>query len=348
MPPLLHVPQLNTNDGFANALLGNVNSYSQYTGTTTFNVKYWNVELYVQDNWKVNRRLTLDIGMRFYHQTPQEDVNDTFVNFIPSTLFPVGHAADLRPGLFQRRRDLHQCRQWPGGARIPLTGATAASGFIGDFVPNSGDPTAGLVVLGSTACRWLHTISRRWPLRPRIGFAYDLFGDGKTAIRGGFGMFYNRLDGNQVYAMSGQAPTCLPGVGQQCDPGPNRGAKHGSPAQSVESEHRSQQSLHLAALQRSVGHGHERQPRHAAKLRPRTPWSVSAPAWDHSYNQHLTYNPNWIPIGTGWPFTPSNINPTTAGNTSADIGSIFERTTLPGVRRNEQFRFHGGQQSTTL
>ena len=36
------VPQLNTNDGFANALLGNVNSYSQYTGTTTFDVKYWN------------------------------------------------------------------------------------------------------------------------------------------------------------------------------------------------------------------------------------------------------------------------------------------------------------------
>jgi outer membrane receptor protein involved in Fe transport len=57
-------PQLNTNDGFANALLGNVNSYSQWTGTTTFDVKYWNVEFYAQDNWKVNRRLTLDLGLR--------------------------------------------------------------------------------------------------------------------------------------------------------------------------------------------------------------------------------------------------------------------------------------------
>ena len=52
--------------------------------------------------------------------------------------------------------------------------------------------------------------------------------------------------------------------------------------------------------------------------------------WDHGYKQHITYNPNYIPIGTGWPFTPSNINPTTAGNTSADIGSIFERSIYPG------------------
>jgi hypothetical protein len=50
----------------------------------------------------------------------------------------------------------------------------------------------------------------------------------------------------------------------------------------------------------------------------------------YSYNQHLTYNINYIPLGTGWPFNPANLNPTTAGNTSADIGSIFERTKYPG------------------
>ena len=52
--------------------------------------------------------------------------------------------------------------------------------------------------------------------------------------------------------------------------------------------------------------------------------------WNYSYNQHLTYNANYIPIGTGWPFNAKNLNPTTAGSTSADIGSIFERTIYPG------------------
>ncbi|HVW11665.1 MAG TPA: carboxypeptidase-like regulatory domain-containing protein, partial [Bryobacteraceae bacterium] len=57
------VPTLNTQDGFANALLGNVNSYNQWNGTTTFNDVYQNYEEYIQDNWKPTRRLTLDIGV---------------------------------------------------------------------------------------------------------------------------------------------------------------------------------------------------------------------------------------------------------------------------------------------
>ncbi len=62
---------------------------------------------------------------------------------------------------------------------------------------------------------------------------------------------------------------------------------------------------------------------------------------NYSWNQHLTYNENYIPIGTGWPFNQANLNPTTAGSTSADIGSIFERSIYPGYGAITQNAFWG-------
>ena len=57
----------NSGDGFANALLGNFDSFNQSTARTVFNVSYWNVEFYAQDSWRATRKLTLDLGVRFYH-----------------------------------------------------------------------------------------------------------------------------------------------------------------------------------------------------------------------------------------------------------------------------------------
>jgi hypothetical protein len=72
---------LSTGNGFANALLGNFTQYQETSKRTVFDVQYYNFEFYVQDNWRVNRRLTLDYGVRFYHQTPQVDKNLTFALF---------------------------------------------------------------------------------------------------------------------------------------------------------------------------------------------------------------------------------------------------------------------------
>lgn len=187
---------LNTGNGYANAFLGYADSYQQATARATFQAMYWNVEFYAQDNWRVNNRLTLDFGVRFYHQPSQNDLNHTFSNFFPNL-----YSASAAPRLYVPGT--------AGGKRVaidPGTSTAAPVAYIGLYVPGSGSPADGLAILGQNGVSAnTYNIGYLRPA-PRAGFAYDLTGDGKTAIRGGWGLFYNRLDGNQVYNLSGQAP----------------------------------------------------------------------------------------------------------------------------------------------
>ena len=76
----------NTGNGYANGLLGYVDSYSQQTARAVFNDVYWNAEVLRAGQLARQPRLTLDFGVRFYHQTPQVDINNTFSNFVPVAL----------------------------------------------------------------------------------------------------------------------------------------------------------------------------------------------------------------------------------------------------------------------
>jgi hypothetical protein len=188
---------LTTGNALADMFLGKISNYTEgtynahgvYTGG--YGVGHWrrtDFEPYIQDDWKVNHRLTLNIGLRYYLLIPPHDVSKPTVDssFIPS-LYNPAFASILGPdGLLHK--DL-------------------ATGHIYDF---SGFGN-GLVECGAGPIAKGCQVTEKMNLGPRFGFAWDPTGSGKTSIRGAYGIYYEPGNGNDAntIGLEGNAPTTL-------------------------------------------------------------------------------------------------------------------------------------------
>ncbi len=200
--------QFDTSFGFANAAIGTFSSYQQAQKYVETSAVYKNTEAYIQDNWKVNNRLTLDYGLRFASQGEQYDTLGQASNFLPDqwslSTAPQLYVAGCANGVYP-------CTGSNRQARNPQTGqflGPNSSLAIGTLVPNTGTVTNGIFKPGEGGLPDNATF--RAPalvFGPRFGAAYDLTGRQQIVVRGGAGIFYDRPSSTQFSRGVNNPPT---------------------------------------------------------------------------------------------------------------------------------------------
>ena len=165
-----------TGDPIADYLLGDAASLNQKSTETRPYTHYAVTSPYVQDRWKVNRKLTLTGGLRMVYE--------------PVPHAQVGYASAFDPKTFN-----------PANAPIVNNDGSIT-------VTPTYNPLNGIIINGLNGVPLNFDNAHNWMWGPSVGFAYDLFGDGKTALRGGYGITYNRViaSGDCSYYCSDNIP----------------------------------------------------------------------------------------------------------------------------------------------
>ena len=162
-----------TGNAIADFLLGMPNSYSELDIQRTGRYRYHQIEAFFQDDWKVSSRLTLNLGVRWFAIPHIFERDNAVTTFVPE--------------------------RW-SASRAPIVNPD------GTIVPGSGDILGnGIVKAGEGIPPGM--VKDYWnTFAPRFGFAWNPWGDGKTVIRGGYGIGYYRVEGNDIYDFVNNPP----------------------------------------------------------------------------------------------------------------------------------------------
>jgi hypothetical protein len=153
---------VSTGNAFADLLLGDISTYTQEGAALKMHEEYRIYEPYFQDDWHATKRLTLNLGVRFSFYGTYREKNNLAWNFDPNFFVPGASSVNAATGL-----------------------------VVGN--PYNGWVDCGVTPGVPTGCLFNHW----WNPAPRIGFAFDPRGDGKWAIRGGYGIFFEHTNGNE-------------------------------------------------------------------------------------------------------------------------------------------------------